>query len=140
MTVRALAATAVLVSAAVHLYLWFDGYRELEVVGPAFLINAVGGAVIAVLLLVRRHWLPALLAVGFGLSTLAAFIVSATVGLFGVKESWTGWAVWTAAASEIVAVVAGLLLLLEAKRSRTQESRSQGQLEHHTPFRRAHLD
>ena len=119
MRMRVLAATAVLVSAAVHLYLWFDGYREIEVVGPAFLLNAVGGAVIAVLLLVRRHWLPALLAVGFGVSTLAAFVISATVGLFGVEESWTGWAVWTAAVSEIVAVMAGILLLLELRRSRS---------------------
>lgn len=108
-----------MVSAAVHLYLWFDGYRAIEVIGPAFLLNAVGGAVITVLLVVWRHWLPALLAVGFGLSTLGAFVISATVGLFGVEESWTGWAVWTAAVSEIVAVVAGLLLLLGVKRSRS---------------------
>lgn len=135
MTMRAIAATAVLVSAAVHLYLWAaEGYREIEVVGPAFLLNAVGGAVIAVLLVAWRHWLPALLAVGFGFSTLSAFVISATVGLFGVEESWTGWAVLTAAGSEIVAVVAGVLLLIEAHRSR-----SQGQLEHHAPFRRAHL-
>ena len=43
MTVRILAAVAVLVSAAVHLYLWFDGMRDAHVVGPAFLLNAVGG-------------------------------------------------------------------------------------------------
>ena len=67
---------------------------------------------IAVLLLTWRHWVPAFLAVGFGLSTLTAFVLAATVGLFGVEEVWTGWAVWTAAASEVVAVVAGARLLL----------------------------
>ena len=46
MTMRLLAAAAVLVSAAVHLYLWFDGMRSVDVVGPAFMLNAVGGAVI----------------------------------------------------------------------------------------------
>ena len=112
MTIRLLAAVAVLVSAAVHLYLWFDGMRDADVVGPAFLLNAVGGLAIAVLLLVWRHWVPAFLAVGFGLSTLTAFVLAATVGLFGVEEAWTGWAVWTAAASEVVAVVAGARLLL----------------------------
>lgn len=134
MMTRALAAAAVMVSAGVHLYLWFDGYRDLDVVGPAFLLNAVGGVVIALLLLAWRHWFAALLAVGFGLTTLSAFVISATVGLFGVEESWTGWAVWTAAVSEVVAVVTGALLLLEANRSR-----SQGELQHHATFGRAHL-
>jgi hypothetical protein len=108
---RAVAAVAVLVSAAVHLYLWFDGMRDADVVGPAFLLNAVGGVVIAVLLLAWRHWVPAFLAIGFGLSTLTAFVIAATVGLFGVQEVWTGWTVWTAAAAEVVAVVAGARVL-----------------------------
>jgi hypothetical protein len=110
---RAAAAVAVLVSAAVHLYLWFDGMRDADIVGPAFLLNAVGGAVIAVLLLAWRHWVPPFLAIGFGLSTLTAFVIAATVGLFGVQEVWTGWTVWTAAAAEVVAVVAGARLLLD---------------------------
>ena len=74
MNIRLLAAAAVLVSAAVHLYLWFDGMREADVVGPAFMLNAVGGAVIAVLLVFWRHWIPPFLALGFGLSTLTAFV------------------------------------------------------------------
>ncbi|MGZ5400711.1 MAG: hypothetical protein ACXWDM_11940, partial [Nocardioides sp.] len=64
MSMRMLTAVAVLVSAAMHLYLWFEGYRDVETIGPAFLLNAVGGAVIGVLLLVWRHWIPPLLAVG----------------------------------------------------------------------------
>lgn len=113
MTMRLLAATAVLVSAAVHLYLWLDGMRDVDVVGPAFMLNAVGGAVIALLLVVWRHWVPPFLALGFGLSTLTAFVISATVGLFGVQESWTGWAVWTAAVAEVVAIATGAMLLLQ---------------------------
>ena len=108
---RAVAAVAVLVSAAVHLYLWFDGMRDADIVGPAFLLNAVGGVVIAVLLVTWRHWVPPFLALGFGLSTLTAFVIAATVGLFGVQEVWTGWTVWTAAAAEVVAVVAGARVL-----------------------------
>jgi hypothetical protein len=108
---RLLAAAAVLVSAMVHLYLWFDGVRE-QAVGPAFLLNAVGGAVIAVLLVTWRHWVPAFLAFGFGLSTLGAFAIAASVGLFGMHEEWAGWAVWTAAVSEAVAIVVGARLLL----------------------------
>ncbi len=67
--------------------------------------------VIAVLLLGWRHWLPALLAVGFGLATLGAFVVSATVGLFGVHEVWTGTPQVVSAVSEVVAVLGGAALL-----------------------------
>jgi hypothetical protein len=109
MWMRLAAAAAVLVSAAVHLKLWFDGTRHFDVVGPAFMLNAVGGLVIAVLLVAWRHWLPLLLAVGFGVSTLAAFVTSATVGLFGVNASWSGWAAYTAAVAEVVAIVTALL-------------------------------
>src|SRR5512144_2548321 len=41
---RLLPATALLVSAAVHLVLWFDAMRDSAVVGPAFMLNAVGGS------------------------------------------------------------------------------------------------
>jgi O-antigen/teichoic acid export membrane protein len=107
MRLRAMAAAGVLVSGAVHFKLYFDWAHENDKVGPAFLLNAGAGLVIAVLLMVWRHWAPPLLAVGFGLSTLAAFVTAATVGLFGVSEAWTGWAVWTAAVAELVAVAAG---------------------------------
>jgi len=111
---RLVAAAAVLVSAAVHLYLWFHVFRHTDVIGPAFMLNAVGGAVIAVLLVTWRRWIPLLLAVGFGASTLGAFIIAATVGLYGVHERWTGWEVWTAAASEAIAIVsAGTALIQE---------------------------
>lgn len=135
MTIRLLTALAVLVSAAVHLYLWFEGFRELDVIGPAFMLNAVGGAVIAALLIAWQHWVPAFLALGFGLSTLGAFVVSATVGLFGVQESWTGWAVWTAAVSEVVAIVLGGLLLM-----RDNPLTSRGQRQHDPAVGRQHLD
>jgi hypothetical protein len=112
MKMRILAAIAVLVSAAVHLRLWFDGFRSIHMVGPAFMLNAVAGLVIAVLLVVwRRHWLPPLLALGFGVATLGAFVTSATVGLYGVHEMWTGFYVLAAAVSEVVAIVVGLAIL-----------------------------
>jgi hypothetical protein len=105
MALRAIGALAALVSAGVHLYLWFDGYSDLNVVGPAFLLNAVGGVVIAALLLFWRHWIPLFLLFGFGVLTLGAFITSTTVGLFGVHEQWVGWQVWAAAIAEAVAIL-----------------------------------
>jgi len=123
MYARWIAATAVTVSALLHLKMWFDGVRD-QSVGPAFMLNAVGGVVIAVLLVTWKHWVPPLLAVGFGLSTLGAFTISATVGLFGVHEHWVGGYVWTAAVSEAVAVVAasrGVLSRHEAVQASSSE-------------------
>ena len=68
---RIVTAAGVLLSAWVHYKLWHEGFRDLHVVGPAFLLNAVGGLVIGALLLAWWHWIPPLLAVGFGLSTLS---------------------------------------------------------------------
>lgn len=107
MKTRLLAAAAVLVSAGVHLDMWFNGVRH-QSVGPAFLANAGGGVVIAVLLVTWRHWIPLLLAAGFGLSTIGAFTIAATVGLYGVHDHWTGGYVWTALVSEVVAIVAAV--------------------------------
>jgi hypothetical protein len=113
--VRIVTAVAALISAAVHFILWwFEDYRAIDMIGPAFLLNAVAGLVIAVMLLTWRHWIPAFLVTGFGLSTLGAFVLSTTVGLFGVNETWSGGWVLTAAASEIVCIVGGLLLLRAA--------------------------
>jgi len=134
MKMRILTAVAVLVSAYVHLKLWLDGFRDLHMIGPAFMLNAVAGLVIAVALVTWRHWLPPLLAVGFGLSTFGAFVISATVGLYGVHEVWSGSYVLAAAVSEVVAVVGGALVLLQ------ERSVSSGlQPEHRFAVRRANL-
>jgi len=117
MTVRLVAAVAVLVSAGVHFKLWLD-YHDLNVVGPAFMVNAVAGVVIAVLLVVWKHWLAPLLAVGFGIATLAAFTISTTPnGLFDDHEKWSGGYVWTAAIAEAVAIVAGLYAVAQERRT-----------------------
>ena len=134
MSIRILAAAAVLVSAAVHLKMWFDGVRDQDVIGPAFMLNAVAGVVIAALLLLWQHWVPAFLAVGFGASTLGAFIIASTVGLYGVHTTWEGFQVWTAAISEVVAIVTGGLLLLRAL-----PAGSPGQSKHRLALRSPHL-
>lgn len=113
-TLRVIGALAALVTAAVHAWEWFfNGYGDPALVSPfvgtAFLVNAVAGVVIAVLLLRWRHWLPLFLLFGLGVTTLGGFVTAATVGLFGVHETWTGFAVWAAAVAEVVAIVVPLL-------------------------------
>lgn len=117
MRIRLLVALAVLVSAVVHLQLWFDVFRHTDVIGPAMMLDFVGGVVIAVLVVTWQHWLSALLAVGFGVATLGAFLISTTDGgLYGVHERWVTWQVFTAAGVEVVAIVGGLAVLLLEQR------------------------
>ena len=113
---RGLAATAVLLSAVVHLELWLDGMRDVDVVGPAFLLNAVGGVGIGLALLLWRHWLPLVGAIGFGASTLGAYVLSMTVGFFGVQEQvWTTAAV-VSAVTEVAAIALGVAAWLVERR------------------------
>lgn len=83
---RGLISAAVLASAVVHAMLWADGASAIAVIGPLFLLNAIGGLIIALLLPLWQHWLPLLGALGFGLLSLGALLWSAAFGLFGVSE------------------------------------------------------
>jgi uncharacterized membrane protein len=74
------------------------------------------------------------LALGFGISTLGAYLISATVGLFGVHEVWTGVWVITAEVSEVVAIVAAVLALRQER-----PWQAAGQSQHRLGLRRAHL-
>jgi hypothetical protein len=120
-TSRGLAAAGVLLSAVVHLDLWEQGFRDIRTIGPLFLLNVVAGLVIGVGVLVWRHWLPAVAAVGFGAATVVAFWISVLHGLFGVKEVATGTPEVLAEIADYAAVVFGLAaaaLLWQAMRRR----------------------
>src|SRR3984957_1201392 len=89
-TVLALAATGagfLVWSGVIHLMLWSDGYKDISVIGPLFLVQAIVCIVLA-LAIVALRWL-ALLAVGAatGVATAAGLLLSANVGLFGYTES-----------------------------------------------------
>ncbi|MGH3902090.1 MAG: hypothetical protein ACRDTA_28330 [Pseudonocardiaceae bacterium] len=74
----------------IHLRLWVNGFREVPVIGPLFLLNAIGAAVLAAVLLavpVRLLTAAAAVTAVFTAGTLAGLILSLTVGLFGVQES-----------------------------------------------------
>lgn len=101
---RRVGVAAALVSAAVHLYLWFDGVKDQGTVGALFVVNVVAGVAIAVLLLRWRSWVPLFLLAGFGATTLAAFLVAVNGSLFGIHTGWS-WYAWLAAVAEIAAVV-----------------------------------
>ena len=115
MNARAVGAVAAVVSALVHLYLWFDGVKDQGTVGALFVVNVVAGLVIAVLVLRWHHWIPLFLLAGFGIATLGAFLIAATNGLFGIHTGWS-WYAWLAAISEVAAVVAAVVAALREGR------------------------
>jgi uncharacterized membrane protein YtjA (UPF0391 family) len=107
---RGLAASGVLVSAAVHLNLWdVERFRLIPTIGPLFLLNAIGGFVLGVVIVAWRHWLPALAAAGYGAVTVLFFWISVIHGLFGFKEVASGSAQILAEVAEYVAVIFGLV-------------------------------
>lgn len=106
--VRVVGALTAVVSAVVHLYLWFDGVKDQGTVGALFVVNVVAGFVIAGLLLRWRHWIPLFLLAGFGATTLGAFLVAVSGTLFGIHTSWS-WYAWLAAGAEVAAVLCGVV-------------------------------
>ena len=92
----------------IHLELWTDGYRTLDVVGPAFLLDVIAGAGLAVLLVVTPRPLVAWVAVVGALTaagTLAGLLLATTVGLFGFTESTAAELWWESFWVELAAVV-----------------------------------
>jgi hypothetical protein len=116
-TLLAVAGAALLAwSGVIHLQLWSDGYRDISVIGPLFLIQGITGIVLAVAVAVFRRLV--LLAAGAVLAaaTAAGLLLSAGPGLFGYTESlavpyagtslaveFTGAAVLLAAAAIVLA-------------------------------------
>jgi hypothetical protein len=94
-------------SAFIHFHLWgeTDGYRTIATIGPLFLLQSIAGLVIGIgVVAVRRLW-AAVIGVGFALCTIAGFLLSVAVGLFGFKDSWLAPFAKEAFTVELLAVV-----------------------------------
>ncbi|HJQ46813.1 MAG TPA: hypothetical protein VJ870_10900 [Amycolatopsis sp.] len=117
---RVLVILGLLGSAWVHYDLWANqGYSDIGTIGPLFLVNVIAGVVIALAVLLWHHWLPVLVAIGFGAVTLAAYIISLTPnGLFGVHEQFRMAAETWGVITEAGCVVFGLALLAVQVRGR----------------------
>jgi hypothetical protein len=74
-------------SGVIHLQLWSDGYKDISVIGPLFLVQGIASIAVAVAIVAFR-WL-ALLAVGAatGVATAVGLLLSVNFGLFGYTES-----------------------------------------------------
>ena len=118
--VRLLGAALLLAISVIHLYLWQQGYDGIDVIGPAFLMQAVlgvGGA--GLLLITPLRWLPwvAALDLAFAAGSLGALLISTTVGMFGFVETTTATLWWETLWVEIAAIVVlGALFVLARRR------------------------
>ncbi len=105
------AAALVAIGGFIHLQLWSGGYRGIPLIGPWFVANMVASAVIAVALLATADRRVALAGLALSLASLAALVLSRTVGLFGFLETtWTERAL-SATGAELGAIVALALAL-----------------------------
>jgi predicted lipoprotein with Yx(FWY)xxD motif len=99
-------------TAAIHLDLYLTGYRTIPTIGWLFLLQVIAafGLGLAVLVIPRRLVVAGRLAAaagaGFALATLAGYLLSVWIGLFGFKEVRTGAGI----AAGLVEVVAFVVL------------------------------
>jgi hypothetical protein len=104
-----LAGAALLAAMAwIHLDLWSAGYRDVDVIGPAFLLAVIAGFGLAVLLLVTPRALVSWVAAAGALTaagTLAGLLLATTVGLFGFSETTSADLWWESFWVELAAVV-----------------------------------
>jgi ABC-type uncharacterized transport system YnjBCD permease subunit len=114
MAARVALALLVAAAGAIHLYLYFDYFHRVHVIGVLFLVNAAAGLSIGAILLVRRDRFILLASAGYAIGTLAGFVVSTRWGLFGYHERF--WGSWQEAAGAIELAAAFLALLLLARR------------------------
>jgi hypothetical protein len=84
---RALSAVLLLTMGGIHLYLVLTGFGGL--LGVLFVLNAIGGVVLAIAMIAApRRFLPLASVLGllFMAGTLLALVLALTVGLFGIHE------------------------------------------------------
>jgi hypothetical protein len=121
-SLRVLAAALILIQGVTHVLRWLDGYRDVEVIGPLFLVNAAIAVVVAGLLLVRGGFASALAGMVLSFSTLSAFAYSRQATLFGFSEARWDSIAFVAVVAEVVA----LLILLGWATLATRSGRRPG--------------
>jgi hypothetical protein len=122
--------------AVVHARLWSDGYRSLDVIGPLFIVNAVGATVLAIAVLLaplRYLALVALAGAALAAGTAAGLLLTTQVEVFGFKESLEApdavLSLWLEGAATVV------LLALAALSFRSWTARTATRTPHRTDRR-----
>ena len=105
---RVAAAGLVIVTGAIHLYLYQDYFSNVPTIGRLFVANFVTAIVLGAVLLLRPRLLWAALGAVFCLATLGGFLISIHWGLFGYQETLRGaWQERAAIVEILGAIVCG---------------------------------
>jgi hypothetical protein len=104
----ALSAIAVALGGFEHARLFHRGYAEVDVVGPLFLLNAIGSAVVVVLLATGRVALFVAGALAISLGSLVSILISHSSSFFGFAESGFDAGAWLIIVAEVAATVLAL--------------------------------
>jgi len=111
---RVTGALLVLAAGALHLYLYFDYFHRVHVIGVLFLLNMAAATVIGFTLLLSSRLSVLAAGILYASATLGAFFLSVYHGMFGYVEHLTG--PWQEAVGgvEVAAIVTLLPLVVAA--------------------------
>lgn len=73
-------------SGAIHLHLWFAGYRHVPRIGPLFLAQSISAFVLAPTIVLSRRTFAVLAGAGFQAVSVVGLLLSATVGFLGIHD------------------------------------------------------
>jgi len=106
-------AVLTVLSGLVHLKLWQGPppYKLVPTVGPLFLIQAISGVALGLILLVTQRLIVVLACVGLLAGTALGLVLSVKVGLFGFQDSFSAP---YATSSLIVELIGAAILLVAA--------------------------
>jgi predicted lipoprotein with Yx(FWY)xxD motif len=86
LVLRVAGAGLLFAAGAIHLDLYLTGYRTIPTIGWLFLLQVIAAFGLAVAVLVTGNRLAAAAGAGFAVATLAGYLLSIWVGLFGFTE------------------------------------------------------
>src|SRR6185437_1217823 len=74
-------------SGVIHLMLWSDGYKEISVIGPLFMVQGIASILIGVVIVALRWLVLLVIGAGAGVATAVGLLLTVYVGLFNYQES-----------------------------------------------------
>ena len=120
LTLVAVGAVTIVVSAVVHLYLWgkSDGYRAVPTVGLLFLLQAIAGCILGPAMLVARRVFVSAAGAIFMAMSIGALYLSMHGGLFGYEETLDAPYVRLSLVVEIIGLIATIAVVATELRRR----------------------
>ena len=121
-TLSVVAAVLVSVIAAVHLQQYIDFMSEVPTIGVLFLLNAAGGAGLAVALVSGDRLLRLLAAfgsIGLAAGSLISIVIALESSLFGYTEPALRFPIVLAIAAEVAAIAVLVALMIAGARPRS---------------------